>query len=400
MALHQMRLPDIGEGIAEAEIVAWHVHPGEYVQEDQPLADVMTDKATIEIPSPVYGVVIALHGDVGTSVAVGAILVELDAQDTDLAMIAGTTQPIPAPAVLPTQEMPPAPKGSLVLAAPATRRRAKELGISLNLVPATGMHGQITANDLDRYLAEQKQPVSNRRTTVHEQKIIGLRRQIAEHVQDAKRRIPHFGYVEEFDMTALEELRATLNANRNADTPTLTLLPFFMRAIAQLQPEFPQFNARYDDGAGILRLYEGVHIGIATHTPNGLLVPIVRNVEALDLWGCAREVARIAAAAREGSVSRDDLTGSTITLTSLGALGGISTTPVINAPEVAIIGVNRMESRPVVRNGQIVIRTMMNVSSAFDHRIIDGHDAATFIQRLKQLVELPAPPDGFGELSA
>lgn len=391
MARHLFHLPDIGEGIAEAEIVAWHVHPGEHVQEDQPLADIMTDKATIEIPSPVDGIVIALHGEVGTKLAVGAILVELETQAPDVPIATSTTPAPPTPAPLPAQAPPPALSGSQPLAAPATRRRAKEQGVALNVVPATGAHGQVTQNDLDRHLAGLHQPASQPRTLVHEQHIIGLRRIIAERVQDSKRRIPHFGYVEEFDMTALVALRERLNAGRHADAPKLTLLPFFMRALALLQPEFPQFNARYDDEAGILRLHEGVHIGIGTHTPGGLIVPVVRHVEALDIWACARELVRVAAAARDGSARREELSGSTITLTSLGALGGVSTTPVINAPEVAIIGPNRMESRPVVRDGQIVMREIMNVSSAFDHRIVDGHDAALFIQRMKQMIESPEP---------
>jgi len=228
------------------------------------------------------------------------------------------------------------------------------------------------------------------RTAVNEIKIIGLRRRIAERMQDAKRRIPHFSYVEEFDMTELEALRGDLNDGRLEGQPKLTLLPFFMRAIARLQPEFPHVNARYDDDAGVLQAHEGVHIGIATQTPGGLMVPVVRHVEALDLWDCARELGRVTAAARDGSATRDELGGSTITLTSLGTLGGIAATPVINSPEVAILGPNKLVERPVVRGGQIVVRTLMNLSSSFDHRIVDGHDAARFVQRLKRLVERPA----------
>ena len=279
------------------------------------------------------------------------------------------------------------------LAAPATRKRAYELGIPLQFVPGTGPGGRITPDDLQSYIEQGGAgPVQSghaKRTTVTEQKVIGLRRKIAEKMQDAKQRIPHFGFVEAFDLTELENLRKALNAERGEDTPKLTLLPFFMKAVAQLQSEFPEINARYDDEAGILCKYDGVHIGIAAQTPQGLMVPVVRHVESLNLWDCARELSRVTKAAREGTAARDELSGSTITLTSLGVLGGISATPIINAPEVAIIGPNKLEERPVVRDGQMVIRTMMNVSSSFDHRIVDGHDAASFIQRLKRLIERP-----------
>jgi 2-oxoisovalerate dehydrogenase E2 component (dihydrolipoyl transacylase) len=280
------------------------------------------------------------------------------------------------------------------LAAPATRRRAYELGVPLQFVPATGPGGRITADDLDAYLAHggaAAPPTGlTKRTAVHETKIIGLRRRIAEKMQDAKRRIPHFSYVEEFDLTELEGLRKELNEDRTEAQPRLTILPFFMRALVKLQPQFPQVNARYDDDAGVLQAYEAIHIGIATQTAGGLMVPVVRHAEALDIWDCARELGRVTQAARDGGATREELSGSTITLTSLGALGGIAATPVINSPEVAIIGPNKLVDRPVVRDGQIVIRTLMNLSSSFDHRIVDGHDAARFVQALKRLIERPA----------
>jgi 2-oxoisovalerate dehydrogenase E2 component (dihydrolipoyl transacylase) len=297
----------------------------------------------------------------------------------------------------PAQRRSDAPIGaaaSAPIAAPATRRRAFDLGVPLQFVAGTGPGGRITPDDLDAYLATKRAPspsaVSARRDGVNAIKIIGLRRRIAERMQDAKRRIPHFSYIEEFDMTEIEGLRRELNEGRREGHPKLTLLPFFMRAVAKLQPEFPHVNARYDDDAGVLLAHDGVHIGIATQTPGGLMVPVVRHVEALDVWDCARELIRVTTAARDGSAAREDLTGSTITLTSLGALGGVAATPVINSPEVAIVGPNKLVERPVVRDGQIVVRTLMNLSSSFDHRIVDGHDAARFVQRLKRMIEQPA----------
>ncbi|MET0547203.1 MAG: dihydrolipoamide acetyltransferase family protein, partial [Caulobacterales bacterium] len=274
------------------------------------------------------------------------------------------------------------------------RKRAQELGVALEDVRGTGPEGRITPADLEAFASAGGRQISVvggvRRTAVRDQKIIGLRRKIAERMQESKRRIPHFGYVEEFDLTELESLRKQLNEERAPDQPKLTLLPFFIRALVLLQPEFPHINSRYDDEAQILHTHEAVHVGVATQTSSGLMVPVVRHAEALDIWDAARELARVTAAARDGSAPREELSGSTITLTSLGVLGGISATPVINAPEVGIIGPNKLEERPVVRNGQIVIRTMMNVSTAFDHRIVDGHDAASFVQRLKRLIEQPA----------
>ncbi|MEM8988146.1 MAG: dihydrolipoamide acetyltransferase family protein, partial [Pseudomonadota bacterium] len=409
MAVHIIRLPDIGEGVTEAEIVDWHVQAGDIIEEEQNLVDVMTDKATVETPSPVEGVVKTIHGEVGDIVAVGSVLVEIDIDGEASATLADEDNPevhhtsIPAP----LEETPvssqradtaPAPASSDnasplsrhpspaqrrdaiaqqtasesvqhsdPFAAPATRSRAYALGIPLQFVPGTGPGGRITPADLDRYIAgdtvdarstgaHASSPLQ-KRSGVKEIKVIGLRRKIAERMQDAKSRIPHFSYIEEFDLTALERLRRDLNEDRTTDQPKLTLLPFFMRAIVLLQPEFPQINAVYDDDANVLRAHEGVHIGIATQTDGGLMVPVVKHTESRDLWDCARELRRVTAAAREGSAGLNELTGSTITLTSLGTLGGIAATPVINSPEVAIIGPNKLVERPVIHNGEIIIRT-------------------------------------------
>ena len=416
MGLYLFRLPDVGEGVAEAEVVAWYVKPGDRIEEDQTLVDVMTDKATVDITSPVGGVVTAIHGELGDMAPVGAVLVEIEVEGAGTEAPAAEAPskparpakaPAPAPVALPAAAVAPpvavarpaAPvartPGDSPLAAPATRARAHALGIPLQYVAGTGPAGRITAQDLDAYIAGAGQPTSGgpryaKRSGSTEVRVIGLRRRIAENMQQSKRRIPHFGYVEEFDLTPLEALREELNANRADGAPRLTLLPFFMRALVQVLPEFPQANARYDDEAGVLHTFANVDIGIATQTPGGLIVPVVAHAEARDLWDCATELARVTAAARAGTATREELTGSTITLTSLGALGGIAATPVINHPEVAIIGPNKLEERPVVRGGQIVVRKMMNVSSSFDHRIVDGFDAARFIQELKRRIEHPA----------
>lgn len=384
MAHYVFRLPDIGEGVTQAELIAWHVAVGDRLEEDQPMADVMTDKATVEMTAPAAGLVVALHGAPGEKIAIGAALVELEL-DT------APAGPAPAPA---TPSAPPpravaaaggtAPPAQATLASPATRRRAREHGIALHEVAGTGPDGRITAADLETLLARTEAHAGMR-----EVKIIGLRRQIAARMLEATRNIPHFTYVEEVDMTALEAQRTALNAKRAADQPRLTLLPFLMRALVQVLPRFPQLNAHYDGEAGVLRLYEPVHIGIATQTPAGLLVPVVRHAGALDLWRTASEIARLATAAREGRATRAELTGSTITLSSLGALGGLAATPIINAPEVVVIAPNRLAERPVVRDGRITIRSMMNLSASFDHRIVDGFEAASFIQAMREVLEQP-----------
>jgi len=448
MGRYVVRLPDVGEGTTEAEIVAWHVAVGQEIREEDPLVDIMTDKATVELPAPMGGTVIAINGKPGEKRPVGSELVVLDvagagnaAQDDrpvsdaspqrqpaksngegaeviTLSRTAGEgaerseagegklQAPRPSPShasgvgpslsrvvgeVLPARRF-----GAKPLASPAVRRRAWDLGIELQFVPGSGPGGRIAHQDLDAYVAARSQPAGGpkppalaRRDGVEEVPIIGLRRAIAEHLQQSKRQIPHFSYIEEVDVTALEELRAQLNATHE-QRGHLTLLPFLMRAIVGAVADHPQVNARYDDAAGVLHRHNAVHIGIATQTEGGLLVPVLSHAEVLDLWQSAAELRRLSEAARAGKASRDELTGSTITITSLGALGGLAATPVINYPEVAIVGVNRIIERPVVRDGQIVIRKMMNLSSSFDHRIVDGWEAAAFIQRVKGMLEQPA----------
>lgn len=430
MGRYHFRLPDVGEGVAEAEIVVWHVKVGDQVREDQSLVDVMTDKATVDMTSPVDGIVTALHGEIGAMMPVGTVLIELEVEGSgNVAEGQNAVAPPPAPTTTPSsavaeESVPVAPRaepavaaktasrakpasdaraafatradGDAPLASPATRRRAFERGIPLQFVPASGPAGRITPEDLDRYIASggtASSPAAgqlSRRDGINDTKIIGLRRKIAEKMQDAKRRIPHIAYVEECDLTELEALRLDLNEHRGEDQPKLTLLPFMMRALVKALPDFPQVNARFDDDEGVLHTYDGVHIGIATQTPGGLMVPVVRHAEARDIWDCAREVSRLAKAARDGKASRDELSGSSITLTSLGALGGIVTTPVINHPEVAIIAPNKLVDRPIVQGSFVTVRKIMNLSSSFDHRIVDGWDAAQFIQRLKRLLEHPA----------
>ena len=415
------RLPDVGEGTTEAEIVAWHVAVGDVVEEDQPLADVMTDKATVEMTTPVSGVILALHGELGEMAPVGQALAtievegegEVEATPAKAAPHAAPepakpapakSAPKPEPAPAPTAKSAPASAASPVarveghrpLASPAVRHRAEELRIDLASVAGTGPAGRISQDDLSRFLEGGARaapaPASGlvRREGAEQIKVIGLRRKIAEKMQDAKRRIPHFAYVEEVDVTELEDLRVHLNATKSPDQPRLTLLPFFVRALTRILPRYPQINATFDDDAGVIHRHAPVHLGIATQTPNGLIVPVLRHAEARELWDCATEIARLAGAARDGKATMEELSGSTITLTSLGPLGGITTTPIINHPEVAIIGPNKMVERPVVRNGQIVVRRMMNLSSSFDHRVVDGYDAAEFIQAVKALLEHPA----------
>ena len=408
MSRYVFKLPDLGEGAAEAEVVAWHVAVGDLVEEDAPLVDLMTDKATVEITSPVRGKVLLLAAQPGELAAVGSSLVELEVEaegdDAEPAAPPPPPSAVPLPQGRRIQESRSSPSGGSPgaageggaartepLAAPAVRKRAKDLGLDLNAVKGSGPGGRVTHADLDA--GSSSHPASARlqpRTGVQEVKVIGLRRRIAEKMQESKRRIPHFGYVEEVDVTELEELRRHLNSVHGASRPRLTVLPFLMRAVVKAVAAYPQVNVRYDDAAEIAHRFEAVHIGIATQTEAGLMVPVVRHAEARDLWDCAAEVARLAAAARDGAAARDELSGSTITITSLGPLGGISHFPVINHPEVAIIGPNRMVERPVVRQGQIVARKMMNLSSAFDHRVVDGYDAAEFIQRIKTLLERPA----------
>src|SRR5580693_7168347 len=420
MGTRIIKLPDVGEGVAEAEIVEWHVEVGQSVLEDQLLAAVMTDKATVEIPSPVAGTVVALGAEVGSVLAVGAELVRLEVAGEGSEEVAAAPReaatppapverpraPVPPPApesAAPSQPSPtgtraplgpPRPPGEKPIASPAVRRRARDAGVDLRQVRGTGPAGRIGHDDLDAFLrGGAKAGLSAARvanTDVETVKIIGLRRRIAQKMAESKRRVAHFSYVEEVDVTALEALRATLNAENRPDRPRLTLMAFLMQALVKAVADFPEMNALYDDEAETLERHGGVHIGIATQTPAGLMVPVVRHCESLSLWDCAAEVQRLAEAAREGRATRAELTGSTITITSLGALGGIVTTPVINRPEVAIIGVNKQVVRPVWQGAEFVPRTLMNLSSSFDHRVIDGYVAARFVQRIKGLLEAPA----------
>ncbi len=430
MGVHVIKLPDVGEGVAEAEIVEWMIDEGQNVQEDEVLAAVMTDKATVEIPSPVEGKIIWKGASIGEIVAVGApiIRVEIDGEGNEVAAngasksletpstpssmdtetpltlkkedviaspeAAKTPAPTSKPAIAPASTVVPRKEGEAPLASPAVRKRALDNGVDLRRVVGSGPAGRITHEDLDAYF--QNGPSASRGgarapdTSVQETPIIGLRRKIAEKMSTAKTRIPHITYVDEIDVTALEETRAMLNKNKRDDQAKLTMLPFLMRALAKAISEQPQMNALFDDDAGVMRQYGGLHMGVAAQTDNGLVVPVVRHVEALSIWECAAEVSRLAVAARDGKCSRDELTGSTITITSLGALGGVVTTPVINYPEVAIIGVNKMQVKPVWDGTQFIPRKIMNLSSSFDHRVIDGYDAAVFIQRIKGLMETPA----------
>jgi 2-oxoisovalerate dehydrogenase E2 component (dihydrolipoyl transacylase) len=440
MGIHVIKMPDIGEGIAEVEIVEWRVKPGDNVVEDQILADVMTDKATVEIPSPVHGTVMALGGTVGQTLPVGAELIRLEIEGVGnapaQAVQAAASAPQPpretatadvveqaaaaAPAAMvpqPTRNAPPARSqppsrpmrepafgapvlraaGEKPLAAPAVRQRAWDMGIDLKYVGGSGPAGRIMHADLDAYVSGRQHGVHGGADTRYAElsgeeavPVIGLRRRIAEKMQLAKRQIPHFTYVEEVDVTELETLRAQLNQRYGDERARLTILPLLMRAVVLSVRKFPQVNARFDDEAGVVTRFNPVHLGIATQTDSGLMVPVVRNAEARDPWESAQEVARLADAARNGRALREELSGSTITITSLGPLGGIVTTPVINHPEVAIVGVNRIVDRPMVRNGGLVARKMMNLSSSFDHRVIDGMDAAEFVQTIRGYLECPA----------
>lgn len=435
MAERVIKLPDVGEGVAEAELVEWHVKIGDLVREDAILGAVMTDKATVEIPSPVDGEVVWLGADVGDVVAVGSDLVRLKVAQDDDRPAATEARPSaaakasrPATAQTPRPPIPPGdvaveaarttatqpasatsrsaygarrsagaaprPEGEKPLASPAVRLRAREAGLDLRQVPGSGPAGRITQEDLDIFFAKgpalAKAHGLQVRTSVEDIKVVGLRRRIAEKMSLSRSRIPHITYVEEIDVTELEELRATLNGQKRQDQPKLTVLPFLMRAMVRALAEQPNLNALFDDEKGVVHQHAGVHIGIAAQTPAGLMVPVVRHAEALDLWGCGAEVYRLAEAAKAGTASRDELRGSTITITSLGAMGGLVTTPIINHPEVAIIGVNKIVMRPVWDGATFIPRKMMNLSSSFDHRLVDGIDAARFVQHIKKLLERPA----------
>lgn len=416
MSNYEFRLPDIGEGIAEAEIVAWYVQPGDMVEEDAPLADMMTDKATVEMTAPVSGRVVALAGAVGDQIAIGAVLATFEVEGQVAASpdpvaapeAAPVVPPAPPPSPEPVVSVPPAQKpdsatppqaepqaadghaDARVLASPAVRHRALSLGIDLAQVRCEG--DRVRHADLDAFLLYNNGggygPAGAARPD-EQVKVMGLRRRIAENMAASKRHIPHFTYVEEFDVTALEDLRKQLNDGRGGK-PRLTILPLLLTAFCKALPAYPMLNARYDEEAGVVTRYGAIHLGIATQTDAGLMVPVVRNAQSLNVWQLSAEIARLAEAARSGKAKSDELSGSTITITSLGLLGGIATTPVINRPEVAILGPNKVVERPVFMGRDVVPAKLMNLSISCDHRVVDGWDAASFVQEVKRLVESPA----------
>ena len=436
MSVYQFKLPDIGEGIAEAEIVAWHVKVGDKVEEDQQLADMMTDKATVEMESTVAGVVMSLAGEVGDQIAIGSVLVEIETEGGASAAAAPPTEKVeqvmadgaePPTAeqeeAIPTMAVesplphaggdeprsgegeglsfsseketipPPAPPasgmGDKVLASPAVRQRARDVGIDLGQVKTAS--DRIRQADLDAYLLYNGGSVSGCGSAPRADetiKVVGLRRKIAENMQEAKRRIPHFTLVEEFDVTDLEDTRAMMNRDRGSN-PKLTLLPFLITAMGKALPEWPMLNATYDDDAGVITRHGALNLGMATQTPNGLMVAVIRDAQAKSVWQLASEIGRLADAARNGKATRDELSGSSITLSSLGPMGGVTSTPVINRPEVAIIAVNKVREMPVIVDGELEARKLMNLSLSCDHRVVDGWDAASFMQTLKGYIENP-----------
>jgi 2-oxoisovalerate dehydrogenase E2 component (dihydrolipoyl transacylase) len=429
MSRYVFKMPDLGEGTVSAEVVAWHVKPGDLVHEDQVMCEVMTEKAAVEMPAPVTGRVISITGQPGDMVAVGSDLVVFDTDATSAA--SGDAPVAKAPAPPPPEPLTPHPqrratdksaaekpaapaaaaaaangngngKTSRVMASPASRRRAAEAGLDLATVTGTGTGGRIEPGDIDSALAAgaargappsmnaRANATRDARNGTEEVKIIGLRRVIAERLTESAKSIPQYSYVEEIDLTRLEALRKHLNDRRPAAAPPLTFLPFIVAALARVLAKFPQCNALYDSARGVLVKHNAVHVGIATQTPQGLKVPVVRNAESRALHDLAGEIRRVSEAARANKSPREELTGSTITVTSLGKLGGIASTPMINMPEVAIIGINKALERAVVVDGQITVRLMMNLSSSFDHRFVDGYDAASMIQALKDLLEQPA----------
>jgi 2-oxoisovalerate dehydrogenase E2 component (dihydrolipoyl transacylase) len=396
------KMPDLGEGTVDAEIVAWHTKPGDTVTEDQVIVEVMTDKAAVEVPAPVSGKVISVTGAAGDKVAVGSPLIVFELIDAAGAVAPAPVAPPAAPPtvaagkpVTPPAAPPPAAppvRPGRVRASPANRRRAHEAGIDLATVAGSGPGGRIVRSDLESAVGSPQRaprPVDAGPETT-EIKVIGVRRLIAERMSESKRNIPHFAYVEEVDVTELEALRVHLNNSRPKEVGSLSLLPFVVVALTRVLESFPQCNVLYDAARGVLVRHRSAHVGIATQTPDGLKVPVIRNAQALGIWEVGGEIRRLAERARNNKASRDELTGSTITVTSLGKLGGIASTPIINAPEVAIIGLNKAVERPVVHQGAVTVRRIMNLSSSFDHRFVDGYDAAAMIQALKELLEHPA----------
>jgi 2-oxoisovalerate dehydrogenase E2 component (dihydrolipoyl transacylase) len=399
MSQFTFKMPDLGEGTVDAEIVAWHTKPGDTVSEDQLIVEVMTDKAAVEVPAPVSGRVLSITGAPGDKVAVGSPLIVFELTD-GAAVPAMAAAPVSTPAATPamTATTPaatvatpaataPIARAGRVMVSPANRRRAREAGIDLTTVAGSGPGGRIVRADLQT-AAPRQAPADAADTT--EIKVIGLRRLIAERMSEAKRTIPHFAYVEEVDVTELEALRVHLNHSRPKDAGSLSYLPLVVMALTRVLESFPQCNVLYDAARGVLIRHRAVHVGIATQTPDGLKVPVVRNAQARGLWDVAAEIRRLAERARTNKATREELVGSTITVTSLGKLGGIASTPIINAPEVAIIGLNKAVERPVVHQGTVAVRRIMNLSSSFDHRFVDGYDAAAMIQALKERLEHPA----------
>ena len=428
MSLYSFKLPDIGEGIAEAEIVAWHVKIGDVVEEDAPLCDMMTDKATVEMTAPVAGKIVKVAGAIGDQIAIGSVLAVFETEGEAVAEPVVEVAPNEAAEVVKPEPVPEPQKPSplegrglgegesdpksgpssqaaskplspalspegergdkRILASPAVRERARNLGIDLAQVKAEG--DRIRHADLDAFLTYNQGYRATGATRPDEQiKVVGLRRRIAENMQASKRHIPHFTYVEEFDVTKLEALRADLNETRGSKD-RLTILPLLVIAICKALPSFPMINARYDDEANVVTRSGAVHLGIAAQTDAGLMVPVIHDAQAKNVWQLSAEVKRLAEAARTGKAKSEELSGSTLTLSSLGPLGGIAATPVINRPEVAILCPNKVVERPVVKDGRIVIAKMMNMSISCDHRVVDGHDAASFVQAVKKLVETPA----------
>ena len=422
MGTYAFKLPDIGEGVVEGEVVEWMVSVGDTVKEDDPILSVMTDKATVEIPSPVDGKVTKIIGEPGDILPVGEVCIEFEVDGAGNASSSTdgaepTPEPVaePAPAKEEVKPKPVAEKapeplaapapvaraaGTKALASPAVRQRAREANIDLQIVAGSGPGGRISHADLDRHIAGGASGASSfapvgasvktKLTGTEEVKVIGLRRKIADSMMSSYSTIAHFSYFEEVDITALEELRQHLNSTRPEGAPKLTYLPFIMQALVKALKESPECNALYDDEANVVTRHQAIHLGIATQTDRGLYVPVVKHVEAMDIWQSASEMVRVTSATRDGKATADELSGSTFTITSLGRLGGLGATPIINKPEVGILGVHNAKERAVVRNGQIVVRRMMNLSSSWDHRVVDGHDGATLVQKVKTLLENPA----------
>ena len=411
MAKHVFKLPDVGEGVVEGEIVKWNVKPGDTVKEDEPLVELMTDKATVAIPSTVNGKVVSTTGKPGDMIPVGSELIVFDVDGDGSPEPEPEPEPVPEPEPEPEPEpqaktepvvaTPPAPvvsqpvsSGSRPLASPAVRRRAREAGVDLSSVSGTGPAGRISHDDLDTFISGGGRLAAVQSgiklTGVEEHPVIGLRRKIAEKMAISKRNAAHFSYFEEVDVTELENLRQHLNSTRSSEQPKLTYLPFIVQALVKAIRKFPQCNAIYDEEKGVVFRHQAVHVGISTQTDDGLMVPVIKHAEAIDVWDTANELVRVTSAARAKTATVDELTGSTITITSLGAMGGLGATPIINHPEVSIVSIHAARDRAVVREGEIVVRKMMNLTSSFDHRIIDGYDGALLIQELKSMLENPA----------